>query len=152
MLQVYPTVILKQSIVQRAESPRLLKLPIWTIRTNRAGTSFCASLINCCAQEDKKRGKYKLPQLIVNKTVILTSTEKKVTSQLGKQKGRFQTRGHVNNLEEVQRKDLRSSVLKTASGDRIKVINQHEFKSFHYGTQKAFSCSKILQHARKLLL
>lgn len=58
-----------------SQSLRLQKLPIWAIRTKRARTSFCASLINCCLQE--KKGKYKLPQLTVNKTIILTFAEKK---------------------------------------------------------------------------
>lgn len=60
-----------------SQSLRLQKLPIWAIRTKRARTSFCASLINCCPQEKKKKGKYKLPQLTVNKTIILTFAEKK---------------------------------------------------------------------------
>lgn len=61
-----------------SQSLRLQKLPIWAIRTKRARTSFCVSLINCCPQEKKKKkGKYKLPQLTVNKTIILTFAGKK---------------------------------------------------------------------------
>lgn len=101
MLELLSKVILKQSIVQRAKSPRLQKLRMWTIRPKKARTLFC-SLMNFCpevewAGEGAQREKYKPAQVTNNKAIILTFAEKK--AQFGKQKGRFQTEGHVKNLE-----------------------------------------------------